>query len=62
MRGTDSIREAIGLSLQELSRAAEDRTAWMSVFHRVARGQSQLEGVLHTRTEAPSGETFLITN
>ena len=36
----DFIQEALGLSLQELSRAAEDRAGWTPLLHRVARTQS----------------------
>ena len=36
VRWGDSIKEAIGWSLQELSRAAEDRTLQMSPIDRVA--------------------------
>lgn len=43
MRWTDSIK-AIGMSLQELSWAAEDRTFGTSLTHRVASSQSQLYG------------------
>lgn len=45
MRWTDSIREAVGMSLQELRRAAEDRTLCMSLPHRVTRSWSQLDSV-----------------
>ena len=34
-RWADFIKEAISKSLQELSRAAEDRTLWTSPSHRV---------------------------
>ena len=44
MRWIDPIKEAIGLSLQELSRAVEDRTLWTSLIHRVTRSRSQLDG------------------
>ena len=40
MRWIDSIKEAIGMSLQELSRAAEDRASWTSLIHRVTKSQS----------------------
>ena len=36
-RWTDTIKEAIGRSLQEPSRAAEDRTLWTLLRHRVTR-------------------------
>ena len=35
MRWIDSIKEAIGVSLQDLSRAVEDRTWWTSLIHSV---------------------------
>ena len=35
----DSTEDALGASLRELSRAAEDRTVWTSLTHRVARSQ-----------------------
>ena len=44
MRWIDSIEEAIGMSLQELSRAVEDRTLWTSLIHRVARSWRPLHG------------------
>ena len=43
MRWIDSIKEAIGMSLQKLSRAAEDRTLWTSLTSSIARGQGGLE-------------------
>lgn len=39
---TDSVKQATGLSLQELSRAAEERTLWTSFIHTVGRSQSDL--------------------
>lgn len=36
-RWIDSIKEARGRSLQELSRVIEDWMLWTSLFHRVAR-------------------------
>lgn len=41
-RWTDSIKEATGVSLQEPSRAVEDRTLWTSLTHRVVGSQSRL--------------------
>lgn len=38
----DSIKLAIGMSLQELSRVVEDRTLWTRLIHRVTRSQSRL--------------------
>lgn len=40
MRWIDYIKEAIGVSLQQLSRAVEDRTLWTPFIHSVPRGQS----------------------
>lgn len=37
-RYIDSTEEAIGVSLQEPSRAVEDRTPWTSLIHRVRSG------------------------
>lgn len=37
------------MSLQELSRALEDRTLWTSVIHRASKSQSQLNSVKHTK-------------
>ena len=42
MRWTDSIKEAIVTSRQELSRAVEHRTLWTSFVHRVSGSQSLL--------------------
>ena len=41
---TDSRKEGTGTSLQELSRAVEDRTLWASLIHRVTRSRSRLNG------------------
>ena len=35
MRWSDSLQEAIGMRLQELSRALEDRALWTSLIHSV---------------------------
>lgn len=35
MKWTRSIKEAIGTSVQELSKAVEDRTLWTPLIHRV---------------------------
>ena len=40
MRWTDSIKEAIGRSLQELSRAVGNRTLWTPLIDRFARSWS----------------------
>ena len=50
MRWIDSIQEAIGMSLQELSRAAEDRTLWTSLSHRIARSQTRLNCMEQQKT------------
>ena len=42
-RWAGSLKEATTLSLQELIRAAEDRTCWRSLSHRVTIYQSQLD-------------------
>ena len=39
MRWTDSIKEATEMSLQELSKAVEDQTAWASLTYRVGRSR-----------------------
>lgn len=44
MRWIESIHEVIRVSLQELSRAVEDRTLWISLIHRVSRKWNQLNG------------------
>lgn len=41
-RWTDSIKAAIGMSL---NRAAEDGTLWPALIHRVARSRSRLKGM-----------------
>ena len=53
MRWIGSIQEAIGMSLQKLSRAVEDRTLWMSLIFKVAR-ESELtqKHIIHTCNEA----------
>ena len=38
-RWIDSINETISMSLQELSRAVEERMLWISLIHRVTRSQ-----------------------
>ena len=40
MRWIDSIKEAIGMSLEELSRAVEDRTLWAALIRQVVRSQN----------------------
>lgn len=37
MRWIDSIKEAIDMCLQDLSRAVENRTLWSLLIHRVTR-------------------------
>ena len=44
MRWTDSMKDAICMSLQELIVALGDKRLWTSLIHRVARSQSQLDG------------------
>ena len=43
VRWIDSLWEAIGISLQELNRAVEDRTLWTSLIHGVPRHRSRLD-------------------
>lgn len=49
MRWMDSIKEAIGMRLQELSLAVEDRTLWTSLIHGVIRSRSQLNSTHHKK-------------
>ena len=49
MRWIDSIKEAIGMSPQKLSRAIEDRTLYTSLIFRVIKSQSQLDGMEQQR-------------
>ena len=52
MRCIDSIQEAIGMMLQELSRAFEDRTLWTSLIRRFARSRGNLNGLsAHVHTD-----------
>ena len=44
LRWIDSVKGTVGLNLQEVSRAVEDRTLWTSLILRVTRSQSQLQG------------------
>ena len=44
MRWTDSLKETMGLSLQELSRVDEDRTIWRELIHRVTMTWRQFDG------------------
>lgn len=44
-RWSDSIKEATGVSPQELSRAVEDRILWTSLIHRAARTHSRFDGM-----------------
>ena len=48
IRWLNSIKEAIGMSLQELSRAVEDRVLWTLLICGIASSQSQLNGALYT--------------
>ena len=50
MRWTESIKEAIGRSLCELSRSAEDRTWWMPPIPHIARGWRQCSATSPTHT------------
>lgn len=43
-----SIKEAMVISLQELSRALENRTLWASLIHMVIRNQLIQEQLTHT--------------
>ena len=43
-RWTDFLTEATGLSLQEPSRAVEDRTFWRSLIHRVTISWRWVDG------------------
>ena len=45
LRWTHSIKEATGTSLQELSKADEDRTLGTPLTHRVARSRSRLDSM-----------------
>lgn len=47
MREVDPITEAIGMNTQALSRAAEDRTLWTSLIHKVARSPSSFNDTGH---------------
>lgn len=40
MKWMDSLKEDIGMNLQELSIAVEDRALWTSLIHRLTRSQS----------------------
>ena len=44
LRWTDSLKEATGVNLQELSRAVEDRIFRIALIHWVAISQKQLDG------------------
>lgn len=48
MRQIDSMKEAIGVSPQELSRAVKNRTLWTSVMRWVVRSQKRLNSTLTT--------------
>ena len=45
VRWVDSIKEAIGVSLQELRTAVKDWTSWTALIHRVTRSRSSLDGL-----------------
>ena len=55
MRWIDSVEEATGVSLQELSRAVEGRTLWTSLIHRATRSQSQLDDTNKSKITSFSG-------
>ena len=55
LRQVDSITEATSMSVQERSRAVEDRTVWTSLIHRVT---SQLNSMSHTQAEVKEGYVF----
>ena len=56
-RWIGSIREAVGMSLQALSRAVEDKTLWTSLVRRVTRSWSRFSDMQHTRSwNVPSVE------
>lgn len=44
-RWIESIKEAIGTRLRELSKAGEDGTWWTLLIYRVSRSQRQLNGI-----------------
>lgn len=48
IRWIDSIKEARGVNMQELSRAVKDTTLWTPLILRFASSQSQLNGTEHT--------------
>lgn len=43
----DSIKEAVGTILHELSRAVEDKILWTPFIHRVSRTQSHVTHTIH---------------
>lgn len=48
-RWINSLKEATGMSLQELSRAVEDTTWWTSLIHKVTKKLAPTQGhVKHT--------------
>lgn len=53
MREIDSLKEATGLSLQELSRAVEDGTLRTASIHGLARSRTRLTGTRRTRESVP---------
>ena len=44
MRWTESLKEPMGLSLEELSKANENKRFWRALIHSVAVSQMQLDG------------------
>lgn len=48
MRWIGFMKQAIGMSLQELTRAVEDKTLWISLIHRVTRSQNEFNNMWNT--------------
>ena len=51
-RWTDSLKEATGLNLEELSRGTDDRTFWRSFIHRLTINWWPLDGTLQQQQKA----------
>lgn len=51
MRWINSMKEAIGMSLQRQRRAAEDRTLWVSLIHSHQDTEMNQRHITHTSTE-----------
>ena len=54
-RWIDFIKEALGMSLQELSRAAEDRTLWTSLTRGFPRVRADQQHITHTKKSGVGG-------